>query len=316
MPTDKPSKVGYHFDIIKNGRLDYAPNFGFKEFNSKLNYQHKPQNIYITSNEEIKIGDWVYCNYVIKQIIQVKKFRKSGNDDGVILISDNNFKEVWLEESKKIVLTTDPKLIADGVQAIDDEFLKWLAKNSRWDNVEIKHFGNCCGNQLITQCINCKKYEPIYKTIIPGEEPKQKYKYIGECKGNDDGCFMNSSGHDCGCFVRYPAQSVDEYDQSSLEKYSYELEPKQETLGEAKQRIIEDNLFGLNDGDIFELGVKWKGDRRYSEDEMYQFSQWISHNDWVYLPSKSYWVNEEQEELEQKLSSKEILNLWLNQVKK
>jgi hypothetical protein len=35
---------------------------------------------------------------------------------------------------------------------------------------------------------------------------------------------------------------------------------------------------------------------------MLEFSEWVSHNDWVYLPSKGYWVNEEQEELEQKLS--------------
>jgi hypothetical protein len=30
---------------------------------------------------------------------------------------------------RKVVLTTDQKLIKDGVQAIDDEFLDWLVKN-------------------------------------------------------------------------------------------------------------------------------------------------------------------------------------------
>jgi hypothetical protein len=59
-----------------------------------------------------------------------------------------------------------------------------------------------------------------------------------------------------------------------------------------------------------------QSERRYSEEDMFEFSQWISHEDWVYLPSKGYWVNEEQEELEQKLSSKEILNLWFEQFKK
>lgn len=30
-----------------------------------------------------------------------------------------------------------------------------------------------------------------------------KYVYTGECKGNNDnGCFMDSCGHDCGCFTR------------------------------------------------------------------------------------------------------------------
>jgi hypothetical protein len=67
---------------------------------------------------------------------------------------------------------------------------------------------------------------------------------------------------------------------------------------------------------VFELGAKWQSERRYSEEDMFEFSQWISHEDWVYLPSKGYWVNEEQEELKQKLSSKEILNLWFEQFKK
>jgi hypothetical protein len=44
----------------------------------------------------------------------------------------------------------------------------------------------------------------------------------------------------------------------------------------------------------------------YTEEDMFEFSQWVSHNDWVYLPSKGYWVNEEQEELEQKLTTKKL----------
>jgi hypothetical protein len=40
------------------------------------------------------------------------------------------------------------------------------------------------------------------------------------------------------------------------------------------------------------------------------FGKWVSHNDWVYLPSKDYWVNEEQEELEQKLTSQQLLEIY------
>lgn len=50
-----------------------------------------------------------------------------------------------------------------------------------------------------------------------------------------------------------------------------------------------------------------------SDEDTIEFGQWVSHNDWVYLPSKKYWVNEEQEELEQKLSSKELFQLWKEQ---
>jgi hypothetical protein len=36
------------------------------------------------------------------------------------------------------------------------------------------------------------------KNVLKFEE-----EFIGECKGNNgNGCFMDSSGHDCGCFIK------------------------------------------------------------------------------------------------------------------
>lgn len=55
-----------------------------------------------------------------------------------------------------------------------------------------------------------------------------------------------------------------------------------------------------------EVVVNWQAERMYSEEEMLEFSEWVSHNDWVYLPSKGYWVNEEQEELEENFTTKEL----------
>jgi hypothetical protein len=70
------------------------------------------QNIYITSDEEIKDGDWVY-HTILKSVFKI------------------NLKEVsqeYLDEKKhilKVVLTTDQDLIADGVEEIsEDELLK------------------------------------------------------------------------------------------------------------------------------------------------------------------------------------------------
>jgi hypothetical protein len=77
-----------------------------------------PLNIYITSDEEIKEGDWVYDseqNYIRKLM----------------------FKWNETDFDKKIILTTDPDLIADGVQAIDNEFLEWFVENPSCENVEI-----------------------------------------------------------------------------------------------------------------------------------------------------------------------------------
>lgn len=45
-------------------------------------------------------------------------------------------------------------------------------------------------------------------------------------------------------------------------------EPPQETLEEAKQRILEANYMSANDGDIFEMGVEWQAARMHSDDEV------------------------------------------------
>jgi hypothetical protein len=122
--------------------------------------------------------------------------------------------------------------------------------------------------------------ERIYEIIIPKEEAKS-------VKGGGSIVFPSST--------------------------TITFKPKQETLEEAAEKYWSKQPYNE---DAFIEGAKWQQERMYSEEDMFEFSQWISHEDWVYLPSKGYWVNEEQEELEQKLSSKEILNMWFEQFKK
>jgi hypothetical protein len=101
-------------------------------------------HVYITSDEEIKEDDWGLSRL-----------------NEVILFGRSYPKTLY----KKIILTTDPTLIADGVQAIDDEFLEWFVKNPSCEGVEIKRIANGTANHKLT-------YE--YKIIIPKEEPKQQ----------------------------------------------------------------------------------------------------------------------------------------------
>ncbi len=61
------------------------------------------QNIYITSDEKCKEGDWFIS--------------KEGD-------LHNNFG--WNFGDRKVILTTDQDLIKDGVQAIDDELTELL----------------------------------------------------------------------------------------------------------------------------------------------------------------------------------------------
>ena len=103
-------------------------------------------NIYITDNSEIKEGYYLDLTH---NIVMKSVFYSS---------SDKN--------CKKIILTTDLDLIADGIQAIDDEFLDWFVKNPSCEFVEVE-------KETIIE------YEPIghaggvyeYKIIIPKEEP-------------------------------------------------------------------------------------------------------------------------------------------------
>ena len=142
IPTDKPSRLS----ILNSGKL----NFG-AEFISSSN--SKAQNIYITSDEEIKEGDWVYCRIENRVLVSNVSYSKL----------DNRF---------KIILTTDQELIEVGVQAIDDEFLEWFVKNSSCEEVEVQYQTTGLKNGV---------WQYYYKIIIPKEEPKQDRTCTHNC---------------------------------------------------------------------------------------------------------------------------------------
>ena len=136
LPTDKPSRL--FLNKINNKLLLDSDTYSNLE---KILPSSKYQNIYITSDEEIKEG-WSY-DRMMKSI---------GKRDNVY--------------SSKIILTTDQDLIKNGVQAIDDEFLEWFVKNPSCEEVEVK---KARGKE------NSWGYIPIInKIIIPKEEPKQE----------------------------------------------------------------------------------------------------------------------------------------------
>jgi hypothetical protein len=81
-------------------------------------------NIYITSDEKPKQGDWVFDTFrnacpIIRQL---------KTEEEVIEVQ---------KTERKIILAADPKLIKDGVQAIGDEFLEWFTKNYKIENIEV-----------------------------------------------------------------------------------------------------------------------------------------------------------------------------------
>ena len=136
IPTDKPTRL--YEDVDCDLRLGYD----FIHRQGMLQNQH----IYITSDEEIKEGDWCYA-------ILSKQVFKNTNP---------NLKS---EDKKKIILTTDQDLIEDGVQAIDDDFLEWFVENPSCEEVEIRK------EKLILGEVAGTTYTDFnYKIIIPQEE--------------------------------------------------------------------------------------------------------------------------------------------------
>jgi hypothetical protein len=104
-------------------------------------------HIYITSDEEIKQG-----GYGLSKLNEIIKFH-SGYD---------------YRYYAKIILTTDPDLIADGVQSIDDEFLEWFVNNPSCEEIKVESYSymdkNISESEIFTD----------YTIIIPQEESKQE----------------------------------------------------------------------------------------------------------------------------------------------
>jgi hypothetical protein len=250
LPTDKHSRLIVYSKMLNSFRLLDEP---------IIDWKHK-RNIYITSDEEIKEGDWTLMF----------------DDFGHLFLCDKPQQYLGIEKGhhlnkglRKIILTTDSELIKDGVQAIDDEFLEWFVKNPSCEFVEVKKektFGRSnpldkLGFTIIKYNINMKnlratenmvnyfkkEQETILKNkiIIPQEEPKQ------------DRTCTNSCSVVCGeCQI---------------------FEPKKETLEEAFTRIYKSIDFTEFCFTSFELGVKWQAKRMYSEITDDCINDWLDY---------------------------------------
>lgn len=239
LPTDKPSKLFYNV----GGALLFT------------NYEnHNGVNIYITSDEEIKEGDWVLGDYPDNPIGKV--ISKYGEE--FTMQSLNGDKHGLSQyDSKKIILTTDVDLIKDGVQSIDDEFLEWFVKNPSCDEIKFEKVSVMNG-----------RFRLCYKIIIPKEEPKTK-------------CYCGHTTYcDCGPLEEHKQETLEEvseydvmpnivYGENVGERIKIKAkiitkeEPKQETIEEAVQKVANSDDF-IN-GALF--GSQWQQERMYSKQE-------------------------------------------------
>ena len=222
LPTDKPSRLGY---LTKKGKEVFKDLRLFdKPMPNILDSEN--QHIYITSDEELVLGGYHFNS-------------KYGDEPQKTNQRDIDSRKYWEEEDyyiTKVILTTDQDLIADGVQAIDDEFLEWFVKNPSCESVVVN--------------FNYKKFRwselnksQCYKIIIPQEEPKQETLTYTEAAKKEERIFNST------------------------------MVSKQETLEEAAYRLsaekFEPNHIGFMLGVI--EGAKWQQEQdknKYSEEEV------------------------------------------------
>jgi hypothetical protein len=147
LPTDKSGRVGRFVDtqelILRSGKdIPRGENV----------------NIYITSDEEIR---------------DVRPHKGKWHLEGGNILNKFPNYLTDLSECKLIILTTDPDLIKDGVQAIDDEFLEWFVKSPSRENVKVELIEEIPSGFTFGMFGNDEPpTELVYKIIIPKEEPK------------------------------------------------------------------------------------------------------------------------------------------------
>ena len=258
IPTDKPSKLLYNhtlksfcFQKEENGMFVNDGKVSGASFWSIEKAQHNgfcPQHIYITSDEEIKEGDW----YFITESISKCESKYEAND--------------LTDICKKIILTTDQDLIKDGVQAIDDEFLEWFVKNPSCEEVEVDKQKEILGEVAGTTYIDFN-----YKIIIPKEEAKQIKCYCG-----------HTTYCDCSPLAELTQETLEEVAEIDLtrlcyydrrnpdfqikEEYGYDKEEVEATGNFAKKDCACDNCF-YGRSKLTEQ-LLWQQERSYSEEDL------------------------------------------------
>lgn len=118
IPTDKYSDIYKEADEI----LVFDPVLYFYD---GVDHYH----IYITVDEEIEKEGGFMLDTIQPD---VEDFILPATNENIEIF--NTPPQGW----KKIILTTDPYLIREGVQPIENEFLEWFVNNPNCERIEVK----------------------------------------------------------------------------------------------------------------------------------------------------------------------------------
>jgi hypothetical protein len=249
-----------------------------------------PQNLYITSDEEIKEGDWCIDTFKNGKIIDVFKCTEEQLLNIQIGTDTLNY---------KIIFSTDPKLIADGIQAIDDTFLEWFVRNPSCEFVEVvselKAFDK--NDLCVSSAIYDTDYTKMIYYIIPQEEPKQlSIKDLDEStlqerislgldrelqRQKDAGKkFISDAEIDAivDQVIKEELEKTKSFKTENISEEPKQEESKQETLEEAAENWVRKPIIGTR-RESFIAGAEWQAKRMYSEGEVLKLFNKFSNRD-------------------------------------
>jgi hypothetical protein len=244
LQTEKPSRLHLYTDE-KGTRLELC----------ELEHSHtrNTQDIYITSDDEIREGDyWIY-------ICHINGLDYGDNNNPIV---KNNLPPTWFEKLhdkknyKKIILTTDQDLIKDGVQDIDNDFLHWFVKNPSCEEVETAK-----GKMKLND--DNQEYGfpdmSLYKIIIPKEEELKQEVIVPDGYYDED-----SKDFEITSLVDF---TDDEQESIEIMQEAKAMGMRQETLEElSKDFYSDDDEMMLRIA--FKRGYTECEERMYSKEEV------------------------------------------------
>ena len=130
------------------------------------------QNLHITSDSK-----FVRDEYITDGIEVIKATPKLVNAQGLVDRRD------W----KKILMTTDPELIKDGVHPIGEDFLQWFVENPTCIKVEVVYgLFNPMGRQVDPNDLGQNHSKCVWKYKIITTKEEQKQHIVDMMKGDEE----------------------------------------------------------------------------------------------------------------------------------
>ena len=249
IPTDSTSRLIK--DVWKN-------TFSIVENFDTSHTDFKAQHVYITSDEEIKDGDFIF-----------------EADTNCINIADKDYRRN--EFDFKIVLSTDEDLIKYGVQVIDDNFLQWLVENPGCEEVKIRQNPKV---KAVVKGLGVKSFSNGYRIIKPKSELASKLKELLDGMSQEE--FDEEWKKITDLKLEGPSMIEDPYQHAELindnieeldkaiEMHKQEQHLIEETLEEAAERATRNESLGWENEyakEKFIEGAKWQAERSVDLDK-------------------------------------------------